>query len=623
MKPLYCITILVCLYNASWGQKLNKKTFKVYQEEAYTFRKRGQFEKAINIHEKIRRAFPNNEQNLYNYACVYGLMKEKDSCLKYLRRSISPKLHLQPLVDPDLYLLHSDSIWKNIEDTVIQINPLHTRRIKDLDYAKKLYRLSAADQALYADIEIAEHKFGRGSKQVKNLWKKKGPINFKNRTQLKTLLETKGWPKRSQVGRQAAQSAFLIVQHADLKMMKKHLPEIKKLCNIGEGSCQAYAMMFDRIRTYQGKPQRYGTQVRYNEKQKKYELFPLKNEGILHEFREWAGLPPIENYVKHWHIELNIKKVERDFAYADSLVSAKLRDGSKSKGFIVGVHDSKLTRAELNKLGAKLAIGAKEEACVRMPVGSEITVMFTDNLVVDYPDQADIYIKECGGSRVKALILVSNDGVKFDSLGIAYTGRTSSLDLAKIKYKRPVKFVKITPLHNTGARPSFDLLYIKGMPGSNLSSKISDQEIKKYLAEAKKETKEMLGIEIEAEEKTTKETINTLPDYFILQNVHFDTRSARIQKRSIPYLKDLASELKKRDWKKIKLIGHTDNSGSASLNQTLSLDRAETIKSFLKNHDIDKGEIICTGRGDTEPLMSNDTKDGRSENRRVELRIVE
>lgn len=71
---------------------------------------------------------------------------------------------------------------------------------------------------------------------------------------------------------------------------------------------------------------------------------------------------------------------------------------------------------------------------------------------------------------------------------------------------------------------------------------------------------------------------------------------------------------------RIRIEGHTDNVGNAAFNQTLSEKRAAAVKAFLeKEYGIKGDRLEAQGFGDTRPVASNDTPEGRQSNRRVEL----
>jgi len=73
---------------------------------------------------------------------------------------------------------------------------------------------------------------------------------------------------------------------------------------------------------------------------------------------------------------------------------------------------------------------------------------------------------------------------------------------------------------------------------------------------------------------------------------------------------------------RIEVGGHTDNVGSDSYNQQLSEKRASSVAQYLIGKGIDVGRITWKGYGEQQPMSSNETEEGRAENRRTEIRIV-
>ena len=105
---------------------------------------------------------------------------------------------------------------------------------------------------------------------------------------------------------------------------------------------------------------------------------------------------------------------------------------------------------------------------VSLPTGSYLILEFTNNKIIDYPNQDDIFVTENGCNNEKAEIYISSDGIKFTRLGIVNDCDISSLDLASIGYKDPVKFVKVVGLDYGGNSPGFDLINVKGLPNSSI-----------------------------------------------------------------------------------------------------------------------------------------------------------
>jgi outer membrane protein OmpA-like peptidoglycan-associated protein len=111
-----------------------------------------------------------------------------------------------------------------------------------------------------------------------------------------------------------------------------------------------------------------------------------------------------------------------------------------------------------------------------------------------------------------------------------------------------------------------------------------------------------------------------LPGTLTLLNVYFDVNKATIQKTSEPALKKLFKLMTKKNIK-IDLQGHTDSTGSAELNLKLSKSRADAVKNELVKLGISAERITAEGFGDTRPVESNLTEEGRQKNRRTEFRI--
>lgn len=105
-----------------------------------------------------------------------------------------------------------------------------------------------------------------------------------------------------------------------------------------------------------------------------------------------------------------------------------------------------------------------------------------------------------------------------------------------------------------------------------------------------------------------------------IRNLEFDFGKSTIRSRSYPYLNRVADLLVKKGIS-LKLGGHTDNVGSDAANMKLSKDRAESVKSYLVSQGANPSRIEAVGYGESQPIASNKTADGRQKNRRVEFTI--
>ena len=101
--------------------------------------------------------------------------------------------------------------------------------------------------------------------------------------------------------------------------------------------------------------------------------------------------------------------------------------------------------------------------------------------------------------------------------------------------------------------------------------------------------------------------------------VLFDFDKFEIKPEAYPVLDKIVSLVKQNPQLKMEIQGHTDNVGSAQYNQKLSENRAKAIVDYLVRNGIDPEKLDYRGYGLTQPVASNDTEDGRAENRRVQL----
>jgi outer membrane protein OmpA-like peptidoglycan-associated protein len=101
----------------------------------------------------------------------------------------------------------------------------------------------------------------------------------------------------------------------------------------------------------------------------------------------------------------------------------------------------------------------------------------------------------------------------------------------------------------------------------------------------------------------------------------FDINRADLKSSSRAELEKLANILNKYDDTNILLAGHTDSTGSDEYNMGLSRQRAQSVANYLSNQKVNRERFTVSGYGKSDPIASNDTADGRAQNRRVEVAI--
>ncbi len=108
----------------------------------------------------------------------------------------------------------------------------------------------------------------------------------------------------------------------------------------------------------------------------------------------------------------------------------------------------------------------------------------------------------------------------------------------------------------------------------------------------------------------------------VLKNIFFQTKQFSLQPSSMGELDKLVALMMENPKLRIQISGHTDNVGKKEDNLALSLNRAKSVAAYLTGKGIEAARIISKGFGDSKPVASNDTEQGKSLNRRTELNVV-
>ncbi|PZQ58541.1 MAG: hypothetical protein DI544_13935 [Sphingomonas taxi] len=108
----------------------------------------------------------------------------------------------------------------------------------------------------------------------------------------------------------------------------------------------------------------------------------------------------------------------------------------------------------------------------------------------------------------------------------------------------------------------------------------------------------------------------------IPSGINFAYNSAAVQPQFRATLDKVASVLAEYNQTYVDVYGHTDSTGSDSYNQDLSERRAVSVADYLSSHGVQAARIATRGFGETQPIESNETEQGRAANRRVEIKVV-
>lgn len=140
-----------------------------------------------------------------------------------------------------------------------------------------------------------------------------------------------------------------------------------------------------------------------------------------------------------------------------------------------------------------------------------------------------------------------------------------------------------------------------------------------YIGETEvSEKEESEGKKEEQKEERRYERGSTL----VLRNIYFEFDKAVILQQSYNELRQIEEMLKENEQIRIEVGGHTDGQGSARYNQRLSESRAKAVAEYLIGRGIGKGRVSYKGYGESKPIDSNESEEGRKNNRRVEIKIL-
>ncbi len=105
-----------------------------------------------------------------------------------------------------------------------------------------------------------------------------------------------------------------------------------------------------------------------------------------------------------------------------------------------------------------------------------------------------------------------------------------------------------------------------------------------------------------------------------LEGINFEYKSSNLTMEAKTILDGVVATLENTDASFV-IEGHTDSVASESYNQQLSQDRAESVRSYLISKGVSQDRMTAKGYGESNPIASNDTEDGRADNRRVEFSV--
>jgi hypothetical protein len=162
----------------------------------------------------------------------------------------------------------------------------------DQELARELAAMAEEDQRVRADLAWDGHLF-------RGYHPRLAEVHSRNAERLREIIEQRGWPGRTLVGERGARAAWLILEHASAypQLMRGGLAMIRDAAARGEVSAAEVAVLEDRIRILEGRPQLYGTQYDWDDRGEMSPL-PIEDPKQVDERRLAIGLPRLGENTK-------------------------------------------------------------------------------------------------------------------------------------------------------------------------------------------------------------------------------------------------------------------------------------------------------------------------------------
>lgn len=236
--------------------------------------------------------------HLYNGACAAALAGDTETAFLRLFGRLERQQdwysdNLQN--DEDLLSLHNDERWNALTDSMM----VRKRRIEanfDKPLRRKLLMIEKTDQEVRMVYLSTHNSFPHDSIAEAEAIKEMQRVDKINQEQICQILDTRGLVGKDKVGN-AVGVFWTIIQHSDLTTQKKYLPLFQEAAKKGDITQEGVAMMEDRINLFEGKPQRYGSQI-VEDEQGRPMVYQLLDSSKVDEWRQEIGMEPLADYLK-------------------------------------------------------------------------------------------------------------------------------------------------------------------------------------------------------------------------------------------------------------------------------------------------------------------------------------
>ena len=240
--------------------------------------------------------------HLYNGACAAALADDIETAFSRLYTKLEREKDWYSdniANDEDLISLHDDSRWHILIDSL----NLRKHRIEanfDKPLRRRLQMIMKTDQEVRIVFLAAHNRQPHDSIAEAEALHEMQRVDKLNQEQICKILDSRGFVGSDKVGN-AVGTFWAVIQHSDINIQKKYLPLFREAAQRGDIAKESVAMMEDRINMFEGKPQRYGSQIE-EDKFGNSRLYQLLDESKVDEWRSEMGMEPLKDYLRKMRI---------------------------------------------------------------------------------------------------------------------------------------------------------------------------------------------------------------------------------------------------------------------------------------------------------------------------------
>ena len=291
----YLKTIILALLTVPVASRAQ---YNMYIQKADSLFYRGEYAQSSTMFEKAFQTGQNIDgKDLYNAACVAALTGKSDVAFRYLwaRMEKEPDWYSRG-GDEDLVSLHGDPRWQTFTDSMTTRRNRVEGRYSDQILRQQLQRIGEADQNIRREWFLANKAKPRDKAKIDSILHQMQLIDSQNQAEICDILDKRGFVGSDAIG-EVCEVFWTIIQHAPVETERKYLPLFQRAAARGDIAQWQVATMEDRIAMFEGRPQKYGTQldVAADGTQAVYKLL---NPKKVDEWRREKGMGSLTEYLK-------------------------------------------------------------------------------------------------------------------------------------------------------------------------------------------------------------------------------------------------------------------------------------------------------------------------------------